>query len=58
MNQTFPRIISTSPKVIAGLTPIFVTIACAAPEATIAVSATARYPAPAWRADRPSTCCM
>ena len=48
VNQRFPRVISASPKVIAGLTPTFVTIACATPEATIAVSATARYPAPAW----------
>ena len=42
VNQRLPSAIITSPKSSAGLTPIFVTTACATPAETTAVSATAR----------------
>jgi len=56
--QTSPAPSSPMPVASTGFTPTLVVSAWATPEATTAVSATARYPRPVSSGEKPSTICM
>ena len=57
-NRRSPIVSVIIPNERIGFTPSLVTSACEIPEATTAVSATARYARPVWSAEEPSTCCI